>query len=138
MDGFIIPGAITQFLVAEETGHYTVSMTNDAGCFGTSEFQFITGCSTATIEQGNTFNLEVFPNPAENTVRFSFELAHPTDLRLDLLTVDGRLVKTVLDGKTASGSHLVKVDVSEMASGVYVYRLTSVAGVSVGRILVVE
>jgi V8-like Glu-specific endopeptidase len=138
LDGIIIQGAVTQFLVAEETGHYTVSMTNNAGCSGTSEFQFITGCSTATIEQGDNFNLEVFPNPAENTVHFSFELTNPTDLRLDLLTVDGRLVKTALDGKTASGSHLVKVDVADVADGVYVYRLMSAEGVSVGRILVVR
>ncbi len=83
-------------------------------------------------------SIYTFPTPTENTVHFRFELPHPTDLRLDLLTVDGRLVKTALDGKTTSGSHLVEVEVSEMAGGVYIFRLTSEGGAAVGRFLVVR
>ncbi|MCF8245794.1 MAG: S8 family serine peptidase [Saprospiraceae bacterium] len=137
-NGNAITGATTQFLVANQTGYYTITMTANNGCLGTSAPLFIQGCTTATKEWAAISALEVFPNPAQDILNFRFEFFQSNNLRLDLLTVDGRLVKTALDGKMASGNHLVKVNVADLAGGVYLYRLRSEEGVSVGWILVVQ
>jgi Secretion system C-terminal sorting domain len=82
--------------------------------------------------------LDVFPNPATNVLYVQFTLMRPTQLHLDFLTVDGQLVRTAFNGIADVGTHSIKVNLADMAAGIYLYRLRSEEGVTVGRVLVVN
>lgn len=84
-----------------------------------------------------------FPNPFNPRTSIPFELAPgqgDVDVRLEILDVRGRLVRTVLDGRRAAGQrHLADWDGTDdagrtMPSGVYMTRLLA-DGVSSSRLV---
>jgi hypothetical protein len=71
-----------------------------------------------------------FPNPFGAGTSIRFALPRPEDVHLKVFNVQGRLVKTLLDGTRAAGRHVVTWDGTDdagqaVASGVYFYRLTA-------------
>jgi hypothetical protein len=138
LDGVPLPGAVTPSLVAEATGLYAVSMTNEVGCSGISEALFVEACASVTVEPGNRLDLAVIPNPASSAVHFQFSIQHPTQLQLELLTVNGQVVKTAFDGIAKMGEHSIKLDLADLVPGIYLYRFRSEEVVRIGRVLVVR
>jgi alkaline phosphatase len=71
-----------------------------------------------------------YPNPFNPTTTIDFALPRNETVRLDIFDVQGRLVRTLVDGQLAQGAHSV-VWTGETngggraASGTYVYRLTT-------------
>lgn len=78
----------------------------------------------------------IYPNPATQSARVSFSIAESGSVRLMLFDVLGRRVSTMVDGEIAGGSHEAHLDVSGLASGVYVLRLETGAHVTTRRITV--
>ncbi len=69
-----------------------------------------------------------YPNPFGGTTTFSFSLSEASDARLEVYDLNGRRMATVVDMQMGPGSHQVRwspqASASEMASGIYFYRLT--------------
>ena len=68
------------------------------------------------------------PNPFNPSTELSFMLAQPGDVRLQIYSVQGRLVATLVNGELAAGRHDVTwhgLDDSgrAVASGAYIVRL---------------
>ncbi|MCD4829238.1 MAG: T9SS type A sorting domain-containing protein [Candidatus Cloacimonetes bacterium] len=82
--------------------------------------------------------LSASPNPfnPETTLRFS--LTQPGQARLDIFNVRGRRVATLLDEPFPAGSHSVTWEACGLASGVYLARLTTPAGVSATKLLLLK
>ncbi len=77
------------------------------------------------------------PNPFRNATRFSFELAHPERVRLEVHDVAGRRVRTLEDGVRGAGPQSIAWDGRDdagrpVAAGVYYFRLRA-AGLSYAR-----
>jgi len=78
------------------------------------------------------------PNPFTGSgTRIGFAVPRPTDVRLLVFDVAGRLVRTLVNGPVEAGSHVVdwdgrNVDGASVANGVYFYRLQA-AGESATR-----
>lgn len=66
-----------------------------------------------------------FPNPFNPTTKINFELPSQAFVRLDVFNVLGQTVATVVNQVLPGGSHTVDFDGTGLASGVYLYRLTS-------------
>ncbi|HED10758.1 MAG TPA: T9SS type A sorting domain-containing protein [Caldithrix abyssi] len=65
-----------------------------------------------------------YPNPFNPATTISFSLNKAGNISLDIFNIQGQKVKTVLDQVPAkSGYHSVRVDMSDLSSGVYYYRL---------------
>ena len=71
---------------------------------------------TYTLEQN-------YPNPFNPTTVISFHLPVASSVRLAVFDILGRLVSVLVDGKMEAGVREVKFDGSNLASGVYFYRL---------------
>jgi len=71
-----------------------------------------------------------WPNPARaDQVRVGFHLIQPAKASLVLRDMQGRVVKTWLDGKNLpAGHHLEAFDVSALPAGQYLYTLTTSNG----------
>ncbi len=65
------------------------------------------------------------PNPVAATSRLAFSLDRAGSARLDVFDTLGRLVTTVVDANLSAGPHEAFLDVSSLASGLYVLRLTT-------------
>jgi len=84
------------------------------------------------------------PNPFNPSTTIEFALARPEGTRLDVYTVDGRLVRTLIDRDLAAGPHTATWNGVDhrgrsVASGTYFYRLTTASGFSeAGRMVLVK
>jgi len=63
------------------------------------------------------------PNPAHGTVTIRFALPEATEVSLVVYDIMGREVSRLVDGSVSAGFHDVRYDTSDLASGVYLYRI---------------
>jgi hypothetical protein len=137
LNGSAIPGANGQFWSAQTTGYYVVSMTNPAGCAGTSDPVFAEACVSNTVNLSGQLSLLLFPNPARDKV--TLELHAPEDLsevRLELYGFDGRLVGTLFQSELLSGDSVLEISLPELPAGKYQYRLSSRQGSKQGSLVI--
>ena len=66
----------------------------------------------------------IFPNPASRTATIRFTAPADGVVRIALYNAVGEEVATVLNGRRAAGSNEARFDVSGLANGVYVCRIT--------------
>lgn len=69
-----------------------------------------------------------YPNPFNPSTSISYQLMRYSDVRLDIFNQRGQLVRTLVQGQQAAGSHSVQWDGLDysgqpVSSGVYMYRL---------------
>ena len=101
----------------------------DAGYFG----NIATG-QTVDVEDGfSELPLQVelaqnFPNPFNPTTTIAFRLQTTTDVRLSVHDVLGREIAVLVDGIQPAGTFQAQFDASNLASGMYIYRLQTAAG----------
>ena len=69
--------------------------------------------------------VQVLPNPANNEVQFVFELDRVEALTVDMYTIDGEQVQTLMEKRFQAGVHILPIDVSSFPSGVYRVVLSS-------------
>lgn len=72
-----------------------------------------------------------YPNPFNPSTTIRFDLATSQEVRLEVYTVAGQRVATLVDGILPSGVHAIPFQARDIASGVYYYRLMTQAGSSV-------
>jgi len=83
------------------------------------------------VVRANRFALEQnAPNPFNPSTTIRFAVPANGNVRLTIYDVNGRIVRTLVDGSVLAGSHEVVWDGMDMngravASGVYIYRLTT-------------
>lgn len=64
-----------------------------------------------------------YPNPFNPSTNITFTLAKPENVTLKVFNIIGQVVATLVNGPMNAGSHLVVFNASNLASGVYFYRL---------------
>ncbi len=79
-----------------------------------------------------------FPNPTRGSAVIRYEVGVTSEVSLDVYDVLGRKVATLADGLHASGSHEVGFNTGALATGTYLYRLTTPVGVQTRRMTVVK
>jgi hypothetical protein len=66
-----------------------------------------------------------YPNPFNPTTRIDYSLRKDTKMKLEVFDLLGRSVATLVDGQQRAGQHFVDFNASHLASGFYIYRLSS-------------
>lgn len=64
-----------------------------------------------------------YPNPFNPTTKIDYYLPESGIVKLQVYDVTGRLVSTLIDGQQKAGNHKVSFNASNLASGVYFYRI---------------
>jgi hypothetical protein len=65
-----------------------------------------------------------YPNPFNATTEIRFTLPAQSEIRLDIYNILGQRVETLIDGVQPAGEHHLSWDASNVASGVYFYKLS--------------
>lgn len=69
------------------------------------------------------FELGAYPNPFNPTTQIRFTLPMESQVELGVYTVTGRRIATLVNEVRLPGTHQVTFDASDLASGVYIYRI---------------
>ena len=96
--------------------------------------RFATACAA-----GNN----ILDSPDNQMCTVSYEIAYPAQLKLDIVTVEGRLVRTLWQGIAAPGRHRIDWDGTDargrrVASGVYLYRVSSGVGTATRKMVLLQ
>lgn len=79
-----------------------------------------------------------YPNPFNPTTNIAFTLPLHSNVRLEFYDVLGRQIDIIEMGSLSSGQHIYEFDGSNLASGVYFYRLVSEQFIASKKMLLVK
>lgn len=85
---------------------YTVTWTIDNTTLGIE----------AIISETNTLNISMFPNPTNDFVNFKLESEKATNLKLEIISLDGKKIRT----EPLSNFETYQLDISTLNSGIYI------------------
>lgn len=82
---------------------------------------------TEIVDQPNAYALQQnYPNPFNPSTTIQFSLAAAENVTLEVYNMLGQKVATLLQGeRMAAGNHMQRFDASSLASGMYVYRIST-------------
>ncbi|MDX1641079.1 MAG: S8 family peptidase, partial [Balneolaceae bacterium] len=79
-----------------------------------------------TQETPSQFSLEQnYPNPFNPSTVIRYNLPETSNVELEIYTIDGQKVATLVNESQHAGNHTVTFDGSNFSSGIYIYRLTT-------------
>ena len=64
-----------------------------------------------------------YPNPFNPSTTITFALPKPSAVSLDVYTLSGRRVATLIEGQRGAGEHRVVFNAEHVSSGIYLYQL---------------
>lgn len=79
-----------------------------------------------------------YPNPFNPSTNITYNLPVSGEVTLDVFNIQGQRVATLVSGFKNAGSHLVRFDATNLASGVYTYRLVTERSVQVRKMLLIK
>lgn len=84
---------------------------------------FSEGTSSITELNSSKAGFSVYPNPVSNEMSVAFSLTEPTDIAVELFSIDGKLVSQLAKEQLLTGDHNFTYDLSLVSSGVYFVRI---------------
>jgi hypothetical protein len=66
-----------------------------------------------------------YPNPFNPSTTISYRLPADTQVTLEIFNLLGKRVRTLVDTRQQAGTYQVFFDAGSLASGIYLYRLTT-------------
>ncbi len=107
----LIAGATSATYTPTQSGAYTVMVTDANGCTGMSANYYFAYSGVKNVATGGA-DIKIYPNPANDIVYINA----PVAINAALYAMDGRLVQSAFGIK--------QIDISGLASGVYMIRIT--------------
>ncbi len=87
----------------------------------------------------NKFELKQnYPNPFNPTTSINFDIPKAGYTRLTVYNSMGQLVATLVDGELSAGTHDIQFNASELASGIYMYKLENGTNVDTKKMTLVK
>jgi hypothetical protein len=68
------------------------------------------------------------PNPATNGTNIKFSLANETDVTINIMDMNGRVLNTITKNNLGAGDHLIPVETANLAAGEYLYSIQTKNG----------
>ncbi|MBC8278229.1 MAG: T9SS type A sorting domain-containing protein, partial [FCB group bacterium] len=102
-----------------EPKYYTTSPV-----FGQKSYAVLSFSASTNVEIPDNFVLhQNYPNPFNPNTTIKFDLPEAAKVKLVVFNILGQNVMTLMDATTSAGYKSVRWDASELASGLYIYRL---------------
>jgi len=94
--------------------------------------------SSPKIALSNRITVQAIPNPFNPGTTLSFTLGKPDHVTLDVFSITGQKVFTLVDCHLSAGRHRYAFDGSRLSSGLYFYRLMTSQGVEHGKCMLLK
>jgi fibronectin-binding autotransporter adhesin len=118
-------------LLPGETYYYKLEDVDFNGVIHTTEIKEFVMPKEYSLSQN-------YPNPFNSSTVVEFNLRMPGRTVLEVYNVLGQRVMTVVDGELSAGSYRYQVNLSGLASGMYLYRLRSRDFVATKKMLLIK
>ena len=79
-----------------------------------------------------------YPNPFNPSTTIRFSLPEQSQLKINIYNMLGELVKTLADGNYDAGYHKLTLNVVDLPSGAYIYRIESSEFIQVKKMLFIK
>jgi len=119
---------------------------NFIGAFGTdnwlmdwtflSEADFLAAPSSVTERLLDDNMMVVRPSLADNYTYINYTLENSSNININLFGIDGKLLMNVFNSYSTLGSHSIKVDLSNIGTGLYFIRLNTEYGFTIKKLIV--
>jgi hypothetical protein len=105
-----------------------------------SSSSYTCGADPPSVWGGDVENLidPPFPMPARTHTKIVYDLPSSQPVQLTLFDIQGRKVRSLVNGFQRSGTKEIRIDTSALASGMYYYRLQFGGEALTGKITVVH
>jgi len=124
-----VQNSVVEFLAYRPSDKTLVVGTHGRGMFVGQTNIGVSNEDEFVTETPEKFNLsQNFPNPFNPSTTINFTLARSSEVNLTVYDLNGRKVAELLNGNNfTQGSHNLSFDASNLASGVYIYRLKAIS-----------
>ena len=112
---------------------FNITLTQGGFDFEVDSFTFMKTAAESAASQLATSDA-AYPNPFRTTTTIPYAVDATTEVRLAVYDVMGREVAVLVDGTVEAGRHEARFDGRDLASGVYVWRLTAGTETQTGRL----
>lgn len=79
-----------------------------------------------------------YPNPFNPQTNIKFNLATESRVKLEVYSANGELVKVLVDEVKSAGSHIVSFNATDLASGIYFYKISAGNKVDTKKMILVK
>jgi hypothetical protein len=79
-----------------------------------------------------------YPNPFNPTTTISYRLPADTQVTLEIYSLLGKRIQTLIETRQSAGSYQIPFDAGNLASGIYLYRLTAGTSSVTRRMILVK
>lgn len=117
-------GANNNELIPDEYERFSGSTCRNGGFFGV-KIEKITSVIDLIDSKKNLQVGDIYPNPAINYATLNFTLYASDYVKIRIFNTSGRKVKTINDSYLNSGTHTLKIDASDIESGMYICLIES-------------
>jgi len=102
-----------------------------------SHIWFSNAAITSAINPSISSNdqVMVYPNPFTNRTTIHYNLGQEGQVNLIIYDMQGREIKTLVNGNQSPGAYNQTFDGSGLSNGVYVYKLQTSSGVQTGKLI---
>lgn len=113
------------------------------GSMFSQEQQFDVTLSTVSNETEQAIPLTTelaqnYPNPFNPSTTINYTLKNSGPVNIRVYNVTGRLVQELVNDRKSAGEHVVSFDASNLASGIYIYRLQAEGKVLIRKMTLIK
>ena len=87
---------------------------------------------------GSFFLEQNFPNPFNPFTKIKFIIDKPSDVKLCVYDVNGKLMNSLINTFLQAGSYEISFDGTSLSSGIYLYRLESETRMETRRMILIK
>lgn len=121
--------------IFDEDGTYNVCLIVSDGCTIDTICHKVTVVGVFTGDLTSTLGWDVFPNPVNDIATISFSLTEASFTGIDLYTITGSHILTIMNGQVQAGKHAIAFNRGNIAPGIYLLKLSYREGTLVHKLV---
>ncbi len=79
--------------------------------------------STGIMEANGVTSFNIFPNPVVNNLNITFNLNEKSDVKINIISIDGKNAYELYKNNLSSGNQELKLDVNDVRPGIYLLQM---------------
>ena len=78
--------------------------------------------------------MSAYPNPGNSTTTINYAIEKPGKVTLNVIDITGKAITNLVNNEEKiAGFHETSLDMSKLTKGIYIYKLMSYSGITIGE-----